>query len=492
MATKKTDADKAIETPDHSVATAVITVDKKIDLDAGESINEVLKAFLLDISSIQKTHQIVLPHVLKWLQKQHSDNAGKLKKYQSEREDQPDMLVAKSTHQVAEILEAVRALDGLGGLRIPQTLEKSLFTQLFAEFDAFIGALLKVIYRRKADLLKGISREITFADLLAYENLNAVKLDMLEKEIESFRRESYVEQFSSLEKKFGLKLRAFPEWGEFVELSQRRNLIVHNGGCVSDQYLIVCDREGHKFDPRPQIGSSLKPDIEYFSRAIIIVSKVAFMLSHTLWSKVFPDERKQAQTAANDVIYDLLSEKRWRSASAIAKFCLTEPMRKELEEIDLRIRTINAAIAMKFSGNQEECTTCLKAVDWTASYRDFKLAIAVLHDNFVEAAALMRVIGKSGELIQELSYHEWPLFHKFRDSADFLAAYKDIYGISFVLEAVRQSTEAAKSSEADLKKDLAPLDVTPKSSSKVGTQKGRVKEATSGAGVKVKTASRTR
>lgn len=316
-----------------------------------------------------------------------------------------------------------------------------------------------MIYIRKSELLKGISREITFAELLSYEDLNAVKLDLLNKEVEAFRRDSYVDQFNALEKKFSMKLRGFPEWCEFVELSQRRNLIVHNGGVVSEQYLLVCDREGYAFKKRPNIGDCLKADPVYFSRAIVVVSAVAFMLAHTLWRKIFPSEVAMAHEHTNHVIYELLKDQRWRTAAEIARFSLTDPMKRNVDEMGLRIRTVNAAIALKFSKNQPACDELLNSMDWSASYRDFRLAIDVLQDRFGEAAAYMRKIGKSGELVDELGYHEWPLFHKFRESPEFQSAYHEIYGISFVTEAVRQSTEAARLSRDEFNSEVLVADV---------------------------------
>ena len=425
-------------------------------------INFILNNFLSDIQSIQNTRMLVIPHVFSWLRSQHDANRKKLAKYASKNEGQTNVYHASSAHEASEMLNAIRALDGLGGMRIPETLHRSLFTQLFSEYDAFVGALLTIIYKKKSELLKSISRQLSFADLLAYEDLNAIKLDMLEKEVETFRRDSYVEQFGSLEAKFGLKLRNFPEWGEFIEMSQRRNLVVHNGGVVSDQYFVVCDREGYVYQERPKIGDTLKLNGEYFSRATIVVSKVAFMLCHTLWRKLFPNEKNIAHEGANKVIFDLLTDKRWKTATEIAKFTLTEPMKESISELDLRIRTINTAIAAKFSGNEDGCKAALKSLDWTATYRDFKLALAVLNDDFPAAAAMMKLIGKQGELIEELSYHDWPLFHKFRESIEFLNAYAEVYGISFISEAIRHKTEAVQSSQAEFDKGMETVDVHPK------------------------------
>lgn len=436
-----TAAHTAAEQSHTTNAVALLPESESVRLPTEPTIGDVVQSFLADIRSIQKTYQIVLKHVLNWLKEKHTQNAATFEKYATQDKSK---LIAKSAHEASEILSSIREIESLGGLRIPETLQRSLFTQMFSEFDAFVGALLKVIYKRKADLLKGIRREISFDDLLSYDNLNAIKLDMLEKEIETFRRDSYVDQFKSLENKFNIKLRSFPEWGEFVEFSQRRNLIVHNGAKVSEQYLLVCDREGHKFNPRPEIGRPLKLTSEYFSRAVIVVSKVGFMLAHTLWSKMFPGEREIAHSAANEVIFNLLKDKRWITAAEIAQFCLTEPMKKDIRDIDLRIRTINTAIALKFKNDHDKCLSTIKSLDWTATYRDFRLAILVLEDDFKNASILMKEIGKKGELLDQLAYHEWPLFHKFRESVDFLSAYNEIYNVSFILKSVQESSDSAK------------------------------------------------
>jgi len=409
----------------------------------------VLNGFLSDLYAVQKTNRILMPHVLTWLKEEHEKNASTLAKFRNETDKiEGENYQAKGAHEAAEMFKALREIQSLGGVKIPDTLIRSLFTQIFSEFDAFIGALLKVIYTKKSELLKNLTREITFADLLVFDDINAIKLDMLEKEIDSFRRDSYIEQFATLEKKFSIKtLRSFAEWGEFVELSQRRNILVHNGGKVSDQYLQNCQKEGYIFDKNPTIGEPLKPSVKYFNRAIIVMSKVAFMLTHTLWRKLFPYEVEHAHSAANNTLYELLKEKRWKVGAEIAKFTLNDQMLLKISDLDLRLRTINSAIAAKFSEDPETATKYLKSIDWTASYRDFKLAIAVLNDKFTDAAKLMKEIGKNGELIRQLSYHDWPLFYKFCDSPEFLNMYQEIYHTSFVYESVKKSSEAATNSD---------------------------------------------
>jgi hypothetical protein len=135
--------------------------------------------------------------------------------------------------------------------------------------------------------------------------------------------------------------------------------------------------------------------------------------------------------ALNDTLYKCLQHKRWLLVAELEDFVLSAPMRKEVTEIDLRIRIVNISIGLKFAGKDAEATRLLDSVDWSASYRDFKLAIAVLHEKYDEAIALMKSIGRTGEILIQHSYHTWPLFTRFRERPEFYEAYFHIYGEAF-------------------------------------------------------------
>jgi hypothetical protein len=406
-------------------------------------LEKTLNVFLTDLFEVQKTNRMLMPHVLVWLKEEHEKNSLILNKYRKDTDLlEYENFRAMGVHETTELFGALREIENLEQTKIPATLVKSLFTQIFSEFDAFIGALLKIIYSEKPELLKNISREITYENLSTYNNIEAIKQEMLEKQIDSFRRGSYVDQFTTMESKFVIKLREFKEWGEFVELSQRRNILVHNGGRVNEQYLKVCNEQGFKFDSKPLIGELLKPTVKYFNRAILVISKVGFMLTHTLWRKLFPNEIEKAHTAINNTLYELLKEKRWHTGAEIAAFSLNNQMTHSINDLELRLRTVNAAIASKFSENHSSAIDYINSIDWTASNKDFKLAIAVLEDRYIDAARIMKEIGRNGDLIKQFAYHEWPLFHKFRDTPEFLNTYQEVYQASFVRESVKNSANA--------------------------------------------------
>jgi hypothetical protein len=252
--------------------------------EAAESpIEKVVKNYIQAIRGIAKTAQIALPHVDKWKQTELNKIAATLKKYiPAEGGKENPTLEIAAARDFAEFTENWREFKEQRDQNPAAVLAKSLFTHLFAEFDSYIGELLRVIYLKNDQLVRGISREISLSNLMDFTSLEDVKIAMIDKEIETFRRDSYIEQFSALEKKLGLSLKKFKEWPAFVELSQRRNLLIHNGGLVSEQYLSVCEREKYSFEEKPKIGDALAVSYKYFLTANRILSKVGLMLAYTL------------------------------------------------------------------------------------------------------------------------------------------------------------------------------------------------------------------
>lgn len=357
------------------------------------------------------------------------------------------VLEAKCAHDVREMSDAIECADRLQNSNILDIVIKSLFVGMFSEYDSFIGDLLKAIYSIKPDLYKGIKREISLADLLDFDNIDEIKRDTLDKEIDTFRRNSYIEQFIDLENKFTIKtLRSFDEWPAFVEMGQRRNLMTHNDGRVSQQYIHVCTREGIKFPEKPTIGAKLDLNGEYIGNAMLVISKVGFMLAHTLWRKIAPDQIDLANVAMNESIYLLLKQKRWRVAAAFGCFALTDPMKRQVREVDSKIRIINHAIALNNLKKKDEVSKLLQSVDWSASIREFALAKVVLEERYDEAAIIMKNIGRHGEFLDELGYHKWPLFDDFRGTVQFQETYEDIFGVPFGKK-VSESVLAADQSE---------------------------------------------
>jgi hypothetical protein len=344
------------------------------------------------------------------------------------------------TYEINELAHTARSLKRIGLSRSPLILQESLFVTSFSAFDRFVGDLMVALFFTKKELFKSINHEVPFKEMLEAESLDDIKRLVLASEIEDLRRQSYVDQFKWLERFFDIKLREWIDWSSFVEASQRRNLYVHCDGVVSEQYLKVCDSVEFKFGDRPKLGQRLKLEDNYFYRVTNVIMDAAVMLAHTLWRKVVPEEIQSADDALVAVVYDFLQGDAWEDALRLGAFHVSQ--RAFSSELNKRIAVINLAIAYKQSG-KKQYDALLKKYDWSSSLPEFTLAIKVLHDDFVGAAEVMRSIGRSGKLLSEIGYHQWPLFRDFRQSQDFMSAYADIFGKPFAEAVTQEAKEAA-------------------------------------------------
>lgn len=386
--------------------------------------------------------------------KVHSDlrEGGKL----LDEDNQADQILG-----ITKVQKAYNRINRLNKSRIPNMLEVSLFLGLFSAFDAYTGALLTAIYNKKPELFGKMNKSVTVASILQHTSFESLKKEILHDEIENFRRKSYVEQFEELEATFGLKLKAFERWPQFVECTQRRNLLTHCDGIVSEQYLSVCQNENVKFPQPIFVGDTLGLGSGYFLSSCNLLMEVALKLGQTLWRKIFPKEITEADRHLREVAYDSLQRERWKQAEVFGEFAIG--LRNLSNDQIYKVFIVNYVIALKFGGKVNEATKLLSTIDWTAASLDFKLAEAVLLDKFDDAASIMRKIGRRSELVVEVAYYTWPLFYKFRETVQFLNAYESVYERPFTttLQVATRSIEEKEVTEAEKKAEAleeAPSD----------------------------------
>ncbi len=329
-----------------------------------------------------------------------------------------------------EIQRIAHEVDRLRNSDLLGILVRSFFVQLFSAFDVLTGDLLRGLYKERPALFEDLDKEMSLSEIVALGSIDAVKEKVLEDEIDGFRRASYIDQFKRLENRFGLKLRAFDRWPAFVEAGQRRNIVTHCDGMVTAQYLQVCRKEGVRIPTDTTVGTKLPLTPRYFVRTLFLMLEVGVKLAQTLWRKTLPEQIPRADRHLNNVTFDLLWDGDWVAAERLGDFARSLP--GERTEPDRRIALVNHAIALQELDRPDAVLEALDSMDWSdAVSMEFRLANVVLRRDYATAAALMRRIGTEGEYFHESSYHNWPLFRRFRQSDDFLDAYRDVFGYGF-------------------------------------------------------------
>lgn len=415
-------------------------------------VEDVIDTFLhriLDIEDCAKEY-------INAAAKSYNDNAKKLKsdieKHQeileSEKEETARVLTVK------ELRKTLREIERHNRSSPVTTLERSLFISLFSVFDKFVGDLIAVLYIKKPELYKNISKEISLSEALKFETMDELRQVFLDKEIETIRRKGYIDQFKDLEGKFSIKLTKFDEWPYFIERSQRRNLFTHCDGIVSKQYLDICREVGCKVKNEIEVGDQLEIGGKYLFQSCMLVAHVGTMLGQTLWRKVLDDELEKSDSHLSSIVFDYLHMEHWGNAISISKFAQSLP-NISTDEME-RIFSVNHAIALCSIDKRKEAKAILDKKDWSATTYDFKLAYSILTGDYSEAEKIMCKLGKEGELITELSYHDWPLFREFRDSKEFYSGYEKVYGYKYS----RKLSEIAEERKSDVEEaeELEPAE----------------------------------
>lgn len=343
-------------------------------------------------------------------------------------------------------------------------LPRSLLVSLVSQYDAFLGRLLRAIFLKKPELLNGSERKITFEALQHFPSIDAAREYILEKEVESILRSSHSDQFKWMEKAFALPLtKDLKSWPIFVELTERRNLFVHTDGVVSSQYMAVCSSHGVQLTEGQKEGARVGVPQDYFKSAHDCIYEIGVKLAHVLWRKLFPNEREKADNSLISTSYELIEAGRYQLAIRLLDFAC-DGMKSHANEVTKLALIVNRAQAYKWLGDHDRCKKIMRAVDWSAKSDQFRLADAVLREDWSVAAKLVSRIGTDGA-VSALDYRDWPLFREFREKDAFLEAYRSTFGVDF-------SKKAEKAQESRPEPEQrALIDASPREEAiELGTQ----------------------
>lgn len=387
----------------------------------------------------------VFPALVTLLESVLGDSAKQVEKiidkHALKREEQKDgeITLTFKADRIGEFTKSMRKFEtyNIAYDLLPRTLVVSLVSQ----YDAFFGRIIRGIFYAKPEILKGSEKAITYKELAAFGSFDDAREHIIEEEVEALLRKNHSSQFDWVEKKLGIPLRKDLDiWPTFVELTERRNLFVHCDGIVSRQYLKVCKEHGVVFEKEPNVGEKIGVTPGYFKKAYQVIFDIGIKLGQVIWRKLLPDEVNEGDEELNKVCVDLITNEEYDLSEKLLSFAISEFSRRSTERMKLYYK-FNLAQTYKWKGNTEECEKILSSIDVTTLSAQYRLADAVLRDDFKKAASIMRQSGKNGE-VGTLHYREWPLFKEFRKMELFTRTYESVFGEPFKIETKTPGEEA--------------------------------------------------
>lgn len=310
-------------------------------------------------------------------------------------------------------------------------IKRNFLVSLISQFDTYISDLIKAIFEIKPEIINASEKQLTFSELAKFASIQEAQEFIIEKEIETVLRESYTEQFKWFERKLNLQLRKdLPIWSTFIEITQRRNLFVHNDAKVSTQYLNVCKENKVQLDDNIKLGDELQIGFRYFDKAFKCLFEIGVKLNQVLRRNLVEEEIEKADDSFLNVSFELIQNRQYDLAKILYDFSDKYIKKHSTEDLRLRI-LLNRAQTYKWLDKEDVCKEIIQSVDWSATNDLFKLASNVLLDKFDDAAAIMKNIGDNEKVLDKIYYRDWPIFKKFRATEQFKNAYSEIYKTEF-------------------------------------------------------------
>ena len=404
----------------------------KIESQSSFPFKDEIKRFIKHIESqinvvplVMSLLNMKLLQELKHLNK-FSESNGIVEKKNNENEAQLEI----PSGIIYEFLKLANNCEttGLANKLLPINFVVSFVSQ----YDAYLGGIIRAMYHAKPELLNSSEKNISLSELIKFADIEEARQTLIEKEVESVLRESHLKQFLWLESKLGIPLRKdLPSFSAFIEITERRNLFVHCNGVVSRQYLNVCNDNEVPNIEKIKVGEKLYAKNEYLTQCYSVLFEIGVKLGQVIWRKLKPEELKEADNNLSSICYDLVVKEHYNLAFNLLTFA-TDGLKKHFDQEIISIFIINKALCKYLSGKIEDCKQILQQHDWSASNDIFKLAIAVLNDEYQPALEIMKSIGSSNSKLTKDSYREWPLFKKFRKTDEFKKIYRDIFGEELV------------------------------------------------------------
>jgi hypothetical protein len=138
-----------------------------------------------------------------------------------------------------------------------------------------------------------------------------------------------------------------------------------------------------------------------------------------------PSEVHLADEALNQVAFELIGFGDHKVAERILNYAIYET--KSANDSLRRKMVINYATAIKLSGDKNRSQKELDALDWSATGKAFKIAVAAIKDDTTTVLELMPAAAKAGD-VNMTDYQTAPVFRDLRSQGAFQDRFREIFG----------------------------------------------------------------
>lgn len=280
---------------------------------------------------------------------------------------------------------------------------------LVSSVEWFLAQLIHKHYKENPGIVGSKEKQFSLEELASFETVDDARNYLIEKTVESVLRGSIQDWIEFLSSKLKLSMGYLNEHKDcLIEVTQRRNLLVHNGGVVNRIYL---SNLPSSYKDIPKIGDNIHISSEYLNNAISTFERCFLLIAAELWKKVGANNEDRGKLLIN-LSYEHLVSERYEVAESVSFFAAND---KSLQESDRLYAKINYWIAKKYGGDFESIKQEIIDEDFSAKSRLFLLAKKVLLSDFEGASSDIKYLLDHDENFTLEEVKLWPLFKEFRE-----------------------------------------------------------------------------
>ncbi len=331
-------------------------------------------------------------------------------------------------HDISKLQHLTRELLILH--KATHLLKRNVLIGLISQYDTFLTEVVRLCFEIRPELYDSLERTFTLKDIGMHKKIEDIRRRVLLQELDNFLRQSHDEQLSLLERRFDLKLiERLPNYGQFLEICERRNIYTHNDGKTTRKYLDICKK--YSFSIEETEKDTLSIDENYLNKSRGLLFIYGLLIAYLAFRQLVRKNKTYTEDLdheLNDIVVNELMRRGENELSLIVFDFVSDIDKYSSETFKLHV-VVNRALIFKITGQHKKVLEVLSEVTWETKSDDYRLAYSVLKDDHKESARLMNRIGKVDHMVE--AYREWPLFYKFRKTKLFKNTYKAIFGTDF-------------------------------------------------------------
>lgn len=291
-------------------------------------------------------------------------------------------------------------------------LYKNSLISLLSSVEWFFSQILHFYYDKFPDSSGIQKKSLTLSDLKNFGSIDDAEKYLIDNKIEEILRGSFDSWVSLLKSELSLKLGYLDSIEfELIEIYQRRNLLVHNGGVVNTIYLSKVDENYRK---NIIINDVLDVDKSYLDNAICKLQKTFILIASELWKKLDKEDRLRGNVLS-EIVYNNLLQERWDICEGLAYFIMND---SQLQPTDKIIAQLNYWLCLKRTNRLGQAKGDIDKADFSDKKEIFQLGLFAIKNNKEAFFEVLPTALESKQLDIE-SLEEFPIFEEMRLSVEY-------------------------------------------------------------------------